>query len=118
MNEGSCLHDRGTKRDLIDALKISKSPGWSLGRLIAHAVKHLPLEPSQVALSLTYFTDADAQWPPLVCAAGAIIDQQAARAVCRNHDARNLRQSACRARPENNWAIVFLVPRTQREGLC
>ncbi|MDX2019651.1 MAG: nucleotidyl transferase AbiEii/AbiGii toxin family protein [Deltaproteobacteria bacterium] len=57
--KAAAVHDRGTKRDLIDVLEISKSPGWSLGRFIDHAAKNLPLAPSQVALALTYFMDAE-----------------------------------------------------------
>ncbi len=62
--KAAAVHDRGTKRDLIDVFEICKAPGWSMGRFIEHASKQLPLQPSQVAMSLTYFADAEREPMP------------------------------------------------------
>lgn len=57
--KAAALHDRGARRDFIDVHAIVSLPGWSIARFIEHASRELPLEPKQIALSLTYFADAD-----------------------------------------------------------
>jgi hypothetical protein len=58
--KAAALHDRGKRRDFIDIHAIAKQPGWSVARFIEHASTRLPLLPEQVARSLTYFVEADA----------------------------------------------------------
>jgi hypothetical protein len=65
--KAAAVHDRGTKRDFIDIYAICQQPGWSVARFIEHAAAHLPLQPEQVALALTYFADADRQPMPARC---------------------------------------------------
>ena len=57
--KAAALHDRGAKRDFIDIHGICSQPGWSIERFINHAAQLLPLQPEQVACSLTYFVDAE-----------------------------------------------------------
>lgn len=65
--KAAVLHDRGARRDFIDVHAILGLPGWSVARFIEHAVRHLPLEPEQVARSLTYFADAERDPMPRGC---------------------------------------------------
>ena len=65
--KAAALHDRGTKRDFIDVYAISKQPDWSVARFIQHAARSLPLLADQVARSLVYFKDAEADPMPARC---------------------------------------------------
>jgi hypothetical protein len=58
--KAAAVHDRGKRRDFIDIHAIASQPGWSVARFIEHASTKLPLLPEQVARSLTYFVEADA----------------------------------------------------------
>ena len=66
--KAAAVHDRGTKRDFVDIYAICQSPGWSVPRFIEHAAASLPLKGEQIALALTFFTDADRQPMPARCA--------------------------------------------------
>jgi hypothetical protein len=61
------VHDRGSRRDLIDVHAISTLPGWTVGRFIEHGVRHLPLEAEQIARALSYFADAEREPMPRGC---------------------------------------------------
>jgi len=65
--KAAALHDRGARRDFIDVHAIASLPGWSVGRFIDHVRHQLPLQPKQIALSLTYFVDAEKQPMPRGC---------------------------------------------------
>lgn len=65
--KAAALHDRGARRDFIDVHAIVSLAGWSVARFIEHVRHQLPLQPEQVALSLTYFVDAEKEPMPRGC---------------------------------------------------
>jgi hypothetical protein len=65
--KAAAAHDRGAKRDIIDIYAICQQPGWSVRRFVKLAAEKLPLSERQVALSISYFDDADKQPMPAKC---------------------------------------------------
>lgn len=65
--KAAALHDRGARRDFIDVHGIVSLPSWSVARFIEHVRRQLPLQPKQIALSLTYFVDAEKEPMPRGC---------------------------------------------------
>lgn len=63
----AALHDRGARRDFIDVHGISSLPGWHIPRFIERVRRQLPLQGKQIALSLTYFVDAEKEPMPRGC---------------------------------------------------
>jgi hypothetical protein len=57
--KAAVIHDRGAKRDFIDIHGISKVPDWSVGRLIEHGARQLPLTTKQLAMAVTYFAQTN-----------------------------------------------------------
>jgi hypothetical protein len=65
--KAAVLHDRGARRDFIDVHAISRMNGWSVARFIEHGARALPLQPTQIARSATYFVDAEKDPMPRGC---------------------------------------------------
>jgi hypothetical protein len=65
--KAAAIHDRGAKRDFIDAHAISRESGWSVARFVEHGAQQLPLSQKQVAMALTYFHDAEKEPMPRGC---------------------------------------------------
>lgn len=63
--KAAALHDRGAKRDFIDVHGIASLPGWGIPRFIERVRRQL--QGKHIALSLTYFADAEKEPMPRGC---------------------------------------------------